>query len=52
MGEILDGKKLARELGEKLGSEVASLKEHGVSPKLCVINIGDDPASKVYVASK
>ena len=52
MGEILDGKKLARELGEKLGSEVASLKEHGVSPKLCVINIGDDQASKVYVASK
>jgi len=52
LGEILDGKKLARELGEKLGSEVASLKEQGVSPKLCVINIGDDPASKVYVASK
>ncbi|GHN20015.1 bifunctional 5,10-methylene-tetrahydrofolate dehydrogenase / 5,10-methylene-tetrahydrofolate cyclohydrolase [Lactobacillus delbrueckii] len=52
MGEILDGKKLARELGEKLGSEVACLKENGVSPKLCVINIGDDPASKVYVASK
>ena len=48
MGKILDGKALAKHLAE----ETNSLKSHGINPKFCVINIGEDPASKVYVRSK
>ena len=52
MGQILDGKKLAQHLGRDLADKVADLKKHGILPKFCVINIGDDQASKVYVESK
>ncbi len=52
MGKILDGKALAQHLGRNLTEETNSLKSHGINPKFCVINIGEDPASKVYVRSK
>lgn len=52
MGKILDGKALAQHLGRNLAEETNSLKSHGINPKFCVINIGEDPASKVYVCSK
>lgn len=52
MGKILDGKALAKHLGRNLAEETNSLKSHGINPKFCVINIGEDPASKVYVRSK
>ena len=52
MGKILDGKALAQHLGRNLAEETNSLKSHGINPKFCVINIGEDPASKVYVRSK
>jgi methylenetetrahydrofolate dehydrogenase (NADP+)/methenyltetrahydrofolate cyclohydrolase len=46
---ILDGKKVAKEVMEKVKREVAALSE---KPGLAVILIGDDPASKVYVDIK
>ena len=52
MGKILDGKALAQHLGRNLAEETNSLKSHGINPKFCVINIGEDPAFKVYVRSK
>ncbi len=52
MGKILDGKALAQHLGRNLAEETNSLKSHGINSKFCVINIGEDPASKVYVRSK
>ena len=52
MGKILDGKALAQHLGRNLAEKTNSLKSHGINPKFCVINIGEDPASKVYVRSK
>jgi methylenetetrahydrofolate dehydrogenase (NADP+)/methenyltetrahydrofolate cyclohydrolase len=52
LGKILDGKALAQHLGRNLAEETNSLKSHGINPKFCVINIGEDPASKVYVRSK
>jgi methylenetetrahydrofolate dehydrogenase (NADP+)/methenyltetrahydrofolate cyclohydrolase len=47
--ELLDGKKVAKEIMEKVKKEVSTLSE---KPGLTVILIGDDPASKVYVNIK
>lgn len=52
MGQILDGKAFANELGENLKEKVKKLKADGITPHFCVINIGDDPASKIYVRTK
>lgn len=52
MGLILDGKALAKERAEKLKEKVKILQENGINPSFCVINIGDDPASQVYIRSK
>lgn len=52
MGKILDGKAFANLLGENLKEKVKTLKADGIIPHFCVINIGDDPASKIYVRTK
>ena len=51
--QILDGKKLAIELKEKLKAEVEALKqEFGKGPKLVNILIGDDDGSCAYANSQ
>lgn len=52
MGKILDGKSLANLRAQKLKKEIEILRQDGIKPLFCVINIGDDPASKVYVKTK
>jgi methylenetetrahydrofolate dehydrogenase (NADP+)/methenyltetrahydrofolate cyclohydrolase len=52
MAEILDGKALAKSIRQELKEEVDRLKEKGIKPKLAVIMVGDDKASKVYVKNK
>lgn len=52
MGKIFDGKSLANLRAQKLKKEIEILKQDGIKPLFCVINIGDDPASKVYVKTK
>ena len=52
MSQLIDGKKLAKEIREELKLEVDELKKQGITPKLAVILIGEDPASKVYVKNK
>ncbi len=53
MAEIISGKEIAEKLIEiDLISRVENLKEKGITPKLVVILIGDDPASHVYVGQK
>ncbi|WP_297949807.1 bifunctional methylenetetrahydrofolate dehydrogenase/methenyltetrahydrofolate cyclohydrolase [uncultured Lactobacillus sp.] len=52
MGKILDGKAFANELGQNLKEKVNNLKKEGITPHFCVINIGDNPASKIYVRTK
>ena len=52
MGKILDGKEFANLLGQNLKEKVKKLKDEGITPHFCVINIGDDPASKIYVRTK
>ena len=50
--QLLDGKKIASELLEKIKLKVAELKEKGVTPKLTVVLVGENPASLVYVKKK
>ncbi|MBU0672318.1 MAG: bifunctional methylenetetrahydrofolate dehydrogenase/methenyltetrahydrofolate cyclohydrolase FolD [Candidatus Margulisbacteria bacterium] len=53
MAQIINGKVIATKIREGLADEVESfIKETGVSPKLSVVLVGDDPASHVYVRSK
>ena len=52
MAEILNGKELAKLIREELKNEVKELREAEIYPKLAVIMVGDDPASKVYVRNK
>ncbi len=53
MARIIDGKALAAGIREKVARRVALLKaEHGVTPGLAVMQVGDDPASRVYTRNK
>ena len=52
MSIIIDGKKLAQKTRENLKIECEELKEKGINPKLAVIMVGDDEASKVYIRNK
>ncbi|HET9886802.1 MAG TPA: bifunctional methylenetetrahydrofolate dehydrogenase/methenyltetrahydrofolate cyclohydrolase FolD [bacterium] len=49
---ILDGKKAAKEIREELSVRVRALAERGSTPRLAVVLVGEDPASKVYVGNK
>jgi len=52
MATIIDGKILAKKIRQELKQECYELKNNGINPKLAVIMVGDDPASKVYVRNK
>ena len=52
MAVIIDGKALAKKIRENLKIECEELKQKGIIPKLAVIMVGDNPASKVYVKNK
>ncbi|MFQ5437422.1 MAG: bifunctional methylenetetrahydrofolate dehydrogenase/methenyltetrahydrofolate cyclohydrolase FolD [Paracoccaceae bacterium] len=51
--KIMDGKAFAAGIRSRVAGEVARLKaDHGVTPGLAVVLVGEDPASEVYVRSK
>ena len=52
MAKILDGKQLAKKIRANLKIECEELKQKGIQPKLAVIMVGNDSASKVYVKNK
>lgn len=52
MAVIIDGKKLAKEIREKLKIRCEDLKKSGIQPKLAVILIGNDKPSQIYVKNK
>ena len=53
MASIIDGKAFAKGLREQIASQVSSLKNnHGLTPGLAVVLVGEDPASQVYVRNK
>lgn len=49
---LLNGKEVASLANDSLKEIVKSLRAHDVVPKLCVIQVGDDAASSVYVRNK
>lgn len=52
MSQIIDGKKISQEIKDELKEKVAKLKEQGTEIALAVIQVGEDPASSVYVRNK
>lgn len=50
---LIDGKTIAADLRARVAGEVTALKrDHGVTPGLAVVLVGEDAASQVYVKSK
>jgi len=53
MGTLIDGKAIAADVRREVAEAVAEMKQkEGIVPKLKVVLVGDDPASKVYVNLK
>ena len=52
MTQIIDGKKISKEIKDELKEKVAALKAEGKEISLAVIQVGEDPASTVYVGNK
>ena len=50
--KLLNGARVASEIRAEVAEEVRVLTENGVTPRLDVVLVGDDPASEVYVRSK
>jgi methylenetetrahydrofolate dehydrogenase (NADP+) / methenyltetrahydrofolate cyclohydrolase len=50
--KIIDGKAIAQEVRAEWKLRADALKARGITPGLAVIIVGEDPASKVYVANK
>lgn len=50
--EIIDGKAVSKQIMDELAPRIAALKDRGITPGLAAVLVGDDPASKTYVASK
>lgn len=52
MVTLIDGRAMARALGERTADAVAGLKADSVDPALAVVLVGHDPASEIYVRRK
>ena len=53
MAKLIDGKSIAEALRKRIGAAVSTLKaDHNLTPGLAVVLVGEDPASRVYVANK
>lgn len=52
MSRIIDGKVISAAVKERVKKGVAELNEKGITVGLAVIIVGEDPASKIYVANK
>lgn len=52
MSKLIDGKKIASIVLDRVSHDVAALKQKGQDVALAVIIVGDDPASRVYVNHK
>lgn len=52
MAQLIDGKRISKEIKDELKEKTARLKERGISGCLAVVQVGEDPASSVYVRNK
>ena len=49
---LLEGAPIADAIRAEIAVEVTKLKANGITPGLCAVLVGEDPASQTYVASK
>ena len=49
---IIDGKAISKQIKDEVKEKVAALKAQGVTATLAVVQVGNDPASSVYVNNK
>lgn len=52
MAAIIDGKKISLQIRDEIREKVSALKEQGIEITLAVVQVGEDPASTVYVRNK
>ncbi len=52
MPQIINGKEVSTQIKDELKRKVSDLKEKGICLCLAVIQVGNDPASSVYVGNK
>ena len=52
MAKIIDGNAVSKPILEGLRSEVASLKSKGITPGLAIVQVGEHPASQIYIEKK
>lgn len=52
MTQLIDGKRISQEIKDELKEKVARLRSEGREAALAVIQVGNDPASTVYVGNK
>lgn len=52
MAQLIDGKQISKQIKDELKEEVGRMKEQGTKICLAVIQVGEDPASSVYVNNK
>ncbi len=52
MAQLIDGKQISKEIKDELKEKVAALKAQGIEGAMAVIQVGEDPASSVYVNNK
>lgn len=52
MPQIIDGKAISAQIKDELKEKAAAMKEEGLEVTLAVIQVGNDPASSVYVGNK
>lgn len=52
MANLIDGKLISTQIKDELKEEVAELKKKGIEGCLAVIQVGNDPASSVYVRDR
>lgn len=52
MAQLIDGKKISKQIKDELKEEVQRLGESGKNACLAVVQVGNDPASTVYVNNK
>jgi len=47
--EIIDGNKIAEKIKEEVKNKLEELKRKGIQPKLAAVQVGENPASKIYI---
>jgi len=50
--QLIDGKAIAAEIRKEVKAQVAELRDVGIVPCLAAVLVGEDPASRAYVANK